>query len=270
MKKFYLNKIKLFENEISVGDNIQPKTIAAEFAETIKAFLETGELTISKEGNYQLPEKKEFHFTQKIVDEDKDVVICKSELVIEGFNYRKGYFLPFGLVKVKIEPTSSTREEIVIDKIHKIISEKIWGLDSPGFYVFKFKTSLEHQSEIKEYSENKSGYFWHEHYDVALSGNKIAEIISNLKTFSSKEEKEKIAALIKERTLSNQEILKNFKEIIEKNYSKMIEGSGNSKQIIISSLLNTVIEDIASIIVEMFKLTGYWIIDFVIELNHEI
>jgi len=270
MGGLYLNKIKLFESEISVEGNIQSKMIATEFAETIKAFLGTKELTISKGGNYQLPRKKEFHFTQKIVDEDKDVFICKYELVIEGFNYKKGYFLPFGSVRVGIEPASSTKEEIVIDKIHETISKEILGVDSSGFYVFKFKTSLEHESDIENYSESKSQYFWHEHYDVDFSENKIAEIISDFKVSSSKEEKEKIATLIREGVLSNEEVLSNLRKIIEENYPQIVKGSGSSEQIIISTLLNTIIEDIASIIVKMFEATRYWIIDFVIELNHEI
>jgi hypothetical protein len=264
MSKLGLSKIKLFEANISGEKSVSPKTGSIELAEAIKRFLESEGFKELNDGDYKLPAEKIFRITQKIEDEEGDIFICEVTLMIKGFRFDKGYFLPFGSVDMIVEPASSTREEIVISEIQEIILRKI-SSHRFNFYTFNFNTSLEHVSDIREYIEGTSPHFWHEHYIINFTGNEITKIISNSGIPSPER---RIVTLIKEKISNDKEVLNAIQGVIQAKYSKIIEGSGKRQQIIIDNLLDAIIEDIAFITVKAFEVVNSWLTDFVIELNN--
>jgi hypothetical protein len=263
MSKLGLSKIKLFEANISWRKSVNPKTGSIGFAEAIKKFLKSKGFKKLNDGDYKLPAEEIFRITQKVEDEEGDIFICEVTLMIKGFRFEKGYFLPFGSVDLIVKPDSSTREEIVISEIQEIILKKI---SSPrlNFYTFNFNTSLEHVSDIGEYIEGTSPHFWHEDYTINFTGNEIAEIILNPRISHPER---RIVTLIKGKISNDEEILSAIREIIQANYSKIIESSGKRQQTIINSLLDAIIEDIAFITVKAFEVVNFWLTDFVVELN---
>jgi hypothetical protein len=261
MPKLGLSKIKLFEANISEEKSVSPKVASIEFAEAIKRFLKSKGFKELNDGDYELPSGKIFRITQKIEDEEGDIFICEVTLMIKGFRFEKGYFLPFGSVDMIVEPASSTREEIVISEIQEIILKKIQS-HRFNFYTFNFNTSLEHVSDIREYVEGTSPHFWHEHYIINFTGNKICEIISN----HTPPEKG-IVTLIKEKISSDEEVSNAIQGVIKEKYSQIVKDSGKRQQIIINNLLDAIIKDIAFITVKAFEVVNSWLTDFVIELN---
>jgi len=263
MSKIGLSKIKLFEANISGRDEVSPAIGAMKFVEAIERFLKAKRFKKLNKDNYKLLEEETYRTTRKVEDEEGDIFICEITFIMKGFRFEKGYFLPFGSVTIKVEPASSTREEIVISEIQEIILKEILSSEINS-YTFNFTTSLEHVSEIKEYIEGTSPHFWHEHYVINFEGNRIAEIISNQGVSSPKKG---IVTLIKEKIPNNKEISEAIWKIIQTHYSKIIEGSGKRQEIIKNNLLEAIIEDIAFITVEAFEAARSWLADFVVELN---
>jgi hypothetical protein len=264
MARFRLSKIKLLESKTLEQNYERLEVYANKFAETIRRFLKLKGIRNLADGDYKLPREEMFYTIQKIQDEDKDIFAYEAQFVAEGFRFRSGYFLPFGFVTARIEPITSEKEKDVINAIQEIMLGEIFNVRPSNFYTFNFNVSLKHESGVKEHLEGISRYFWYEHYVVSFTGNKIAEIVSESEDSSVKS---KLIALIKDKISSHKEIMDFLVETITENYPEIIEHSGGKQDIIVNSFLNAIVEDIVSIIIQIFDISESQLIDFTVKLN---